>query len=275
MARSRNKYSRAAVREKTRRRPRNQRSSRWFVVTVTVICIVGIVGITVASGVLSRSDQASAAPQPPSDANPAGDHWHAAFGINICGEWLTNPPTFETADGNPNVRVGIHTHGDGFIHIHPFYSSEAGDKATLGKFLKYGGWSASDSSLETWVGPPGASSKTSWSNGDKCPNAAGEAGKGKPGRVVFQVNCKTVDGNPSDHVLADQEVVAIGFLPVGEKLGAPPNAQSAPSNDGTNASAIDQKACRPSAANNPGVADTSPIVTPTSVPATTATTASK
>ena len=40
------------------------------------------------------------------------DHWHAAYGIYICG---TLEPPF-TDDADPN---GIHTHGDGVIHIHP------------------------------------------------------------------------------------------------------------------------------------------------------------
>jgi hypothetical protein len=58
-----------------------------------------------------------------------GDHWHAAYGIYVCGEWQPNIPEFENA-------VGIHTHGDGVIHIHPFSSAGAGEKATLGTFLE-------------------------------------------------------------------------------------------------------------------------------------------
>ncbi|MFA5884237.1 MAG: hypothetical protein WDA60_10340 [Acidimicrobiia bacterium] len=267
MARSRNKHSRAALRAKSRR-PRKQGSSRWFTVTITVIILVGVIGVVLASGVLSRGDSASAAPQPPTADNPSGDHWHAALAVNVCGEWLTPPAEFETAAGNSNVRVGIHTHGDGFIHIHPFTSSEAGSKATLGKFFDYGGWSVSPSSFAVWTGPSVEPTKTEWKNGDKCPNATGEAGKGKAGEVVFEVNCKTVGGNPSDHKLADQEVVAIGFLPKGEEMGAPPNAASAPQDDGSPSGAINQKGCTPTAQNNPGVADT----TPTTAAATTPTT---
>jgi hypothetical protein len=46
-------------------------------------------------------------------------------------------------------------------------------------------------------------------------------------------------------------VVAIGFLPKGQAMGAPPNAASAPANDGASAEAIDQAGCRPTAENNP------------------------
>ena len=204
-----------------------------------------------------------------SASNPSGDHWHAALGVNVCGEWLPAPATFETAADNPNVRVGIHTHGDGFIHIHPFTSSEGGSNATLGKFFVYGGWSVSQNSFNVWTGPSFDQTKTEWKNGDKCPNSAGEAGKGKAGEVVFEVNCKTATGNPSDHRLADQEVVAIGFMPKGEEMGAPPNAASAPQADSAQPTQkINQKACTPTAQNNPGVADT----TPTTATATTPTT---
>jgi len=268
MARSRNKHSRAARRAKARR-PHQRGTSRWFTVTITVLVLVGIVGVVLASGILTRDDSASAAaPSPPTADNPSGDHWHAAFAVNVCGEWLASPPEFETAANNPNVRTGIHTHGDGFVHIHPFYGSEGGDNATLGKFFTYGGWDVSQDSLDVWTGPRVEPDKAAWSNGDRCPNAAGEAGKGEPGRIVFEVDCKKVSGNPSDHKFADQEVVAIGFLPKGEEMGAPPNAASAPSNDGSPAAAIDKAGCRPSADNNPGVAGT----TPTTGAATTSTT---
>jgi hypothetical protein len=249
---SRNKYSRARRRERSRR-TRHQRSSRWFYTAIAAIAIVGVVGVVVVRG----GGDSSIAPQ-------IGDHWHAAFGVNICGQWLSNPATFESPAGNSGVRAGIHTHGDGFIHIHPFARAETGDHATLGKFMSYGGWSVSEDSLSVWEGPPNDSTKTSWKNGDKCPSESGQPGKGKPGEVVFEVNCKTVSGNPSDHKLADQEVVAIGFVPKGDEIGPPPNAASAPSNDSgtaTQPKAIDQKECRPSATNNPGIPDTVPSAT--------------
>ena len=240
------------MRERSRK-TRHQRTSGWFYATVAVIIVVGTV--IIGAIVIGRDD----------DNTPPiiGDHWHAAFGVNICGTWLSNPATFETPSGNPGVRAGIHTHGDGFIHIHPFAVSESGNHATLGKFLSYGGWSASEDSISVWEGPPGEKSKTTWKNGDKCPSDSAK-GAGKPGQVVFEVNCKTVTGNPSDHKLADQEVVAIGFVPKGVEIGGPPNAASAPENDsgsGVEPEAINQKECRPSAENNPGVADTTPAAT--------------
>jgi hypothetical protein len=58
-----------------------------------------------------------------------GDHIHQAFGVNVCGEWKPDIPEFESP-------VGIHTHGDGVLHIHPFSQLGVGANATLGRFLE-------------------------------------------------------------------------------------------------------------------------------------------
>ena len=57
------------------------------------------------------------------------DHWHAAFAISVCGKEL---PPIQDGATDP---LGIHTHGDGLIHIHPFTRSSGGNRATLGKYL--------------------------------------------------------------------------------------------------------------------------------------------
>jgi hypothetical protein len=69
------------------------------------------------------------------------DHWHAAYGINNCGTW---EPVL--VDAGQDVS-GIHTHGDGVIHIHPFNSGSAGNRATLGKFFETVGVDASDDKI--------------------------------------------------------------------------------------------------------------------------------
>jgi hypothetical protein len=58
-----------------------------------------------------------------------GDHIHQALAINVCGEFLPEVPEFESA-------IGIHTHGDGVIHIHPFSQLGVGANATLERYMK-------------------------------------------------------------------------------------------------------------------------------------------
>jgi len=57
------------------------------------------------------------------------DHIHQAYGVYVCGEWKDPIPEFET-------QIGIHTHGDGVMHIHPHSQLGVGANATLGRFLK-------------------------------------------------------------------------------------------------------------------------------------------
>jgi hypothetical protein len=245
MARNRKKYSRAQIRARVRR-PKRRGGSSWFYGAMAVIVIIGVALI-----VLVRAENSSAdvPPQPGDPATGApGDHWHAAFDVNICGEWISPPQTFETAADNPNVRVGIHTHGDGFIHTHPFTRSEGGENATLGRFLGYGGWGVSEDSLDlgdkqsAWAGLSSDPSKRIWTTGDKCP--AGSADAGKTGVISYSVNCKAEKGDASDVRLRDQQVIAIAFLPKGEEIGVPPNATEAPAADqSTTPTPINNKGC--------------------------------
>ena len=237
MANSRKKYTRARIRAHGRR-PKKRGGSQWFYGALAMIVVFGIVGV-----VLARSDSGSAdvAPQPGNPTTGApGDHWHAALDANVCGEWIAPPATFETAADNPNVRVGIHTHGDGFMHVHPFTKSEGGDNATFGRFLGYGGWSATEDSLSLWAAPTG-STTTDWTNGDTCPKGTPFAGQ--KGVVKHSVDCVEATGDPSNIKLKDGEVVALAFLPKSEDIGVPPNATAAPEDDGGGSTPLNVKGC--------------------------------
>ena len=252
MARSRKRYSRAQMRAKYRK-PSRKGSSRWFYGLLATIVALGVAGVVF---LRPSSGNALVAPSPgdPTTGAP-GDHWHTAFGVNICGQWLANPPTFETAADNPNVRVGIHTHGDGYIHIHPYTASEGGHHATVGRFFGYGGWSVSDSSVNAWTGPAADPTKLAWTNGDKCP--AGTPDAGRTGVLKWSIDCKAKTGDPSSYQLKDQQVLAIAFIPKVLPIPVTPNAALAPATDGTGAKAAATSSCTPSAVNNPGVPDTS------------------
>ena len=68
------------------------------------------------------------------------DHIHMAYAINDCGKWLAPIPTFESS-------FGIHTHGDGVLHIHPYLASASGKNATFSVFENGAGMSSSPSGL--------------------------------------------------------------------------------------------------------------------------------
>jgi hypothetical protein len=98
-------------------------------------------GVTTSDGESGRTD---AAPDetdtpgsdvtygtPPGRAGPSverSDHWHAAYGVNLCGVWQPAVPEYESS-------AGLHSHGDGLIHIHPFDHRASFENATLGHFF--------------------------------------------------------------------------------------------------------------------------------------------
>jgi hypothetical protein len=89
-----------------------------------VLSLVVVLGVSLVAFARSdrRSDDLGGVPQ-------LGDHIHQAFAINVCGEFLPEVPEFESG-------VGIHTHGDGVIHIHPFSELGVGANATLGRYMQ-------------------------------------------------------------------------------------------------------------------------------------------
>ncbi|MEM9035732.1 MAG: hypothetical protein AAGA99_17290 [Actinomycetota bacterium] len=89
-----------------------------------------------------------------------GDHWHAAYGVFDCtvGESGSFLPPF-VDDGAD--QTGIHTHADGFIHIHPFSSRARGSRATLEVFFDQVALDAGDDEWEL----PGGEVRA---NGDEC-----------------------------------------------------------------------------------------------------------
>ncbi len=107
--------------------------------------VIGLI-VVLGAGLIAfaANDRKSDAQVPPVAMQ---DHWHAAFGVNICGEFQPNVPTFESP-------VGIHTHDDGVIHIHPTSGGGAGENATLGVFLDGAGIDLSNDKLtmndKTW-----------------------------------------------------------------------------------------------------------------------------
>jgi hypothetical protein len=188
----------------------------WTAVTIAIV-VVGVA--LVAWSVSENKNKANAAPA-------IGDHWHAFLGINVCGQWLPNAPSFEDRANEAGVRAGLHSHGDGLMHIHPFSSDESGTKATVGRFLDYGGWSASDSSIKAWDGQE-------HKNGQKCgtgPNAKPAEVQWIVGRYSQPWPTKTQSGSPSDYHPKNGDIVAIYFLPKGSPLPEPPDAQSALTN---------------------------------------------
>lgn len=99
-----------------------QPRSLLFPGVVTVIVVLGL-SLVVWARQDRMNDDVGGVPQ-------LGDHIHQAFAVTTCAtETATIIPEFES-------EVGIHTHGDGVLHIHPFSQLGVGANATLGRFFE-------------------------------------------------------------------------------------------------------------------------------------------
>ncbi|HZT65595.1 MAG TPA: hypothetical protein VFA11_07380 [Acidimicrobiales bacterium] len=138
------------------------------------------------------------------------DHWHEAFAFDICGTLEANPPQ------NPDLSsAGLHTHGDGNIHIEPQSPQDTGHNATLGRFVSlYPGMQLTSDTVQY----PGL---RAYHNGDKCGSKTGyvqvyvwDSPTAKTGHLV--------KGNPASLLLKNGQMITIGFLPKGATIPKPP-----------------------------------------------------
>lgn len=181
------------------RTARGSRPLGWYLAIALVVAL-GLAGI-VTSRAERRSELAAGNNLIPPVANK--DHWHAAYGVFLC-DAFAGPITDER---DPK---GIHTHGDGIIHIHPFLRSVSGPKATLDVFADAVKMTINDKELRL----PGGKF---YKEGDtKC--------DGKPGIVQVLVDDKVVTENVAGIQLKERQLLTIAFAPKGAKLQPPPSA---------------------------------------------------
>jgi hypothetical protein len=140
---------------------------------------------------------------------PNKDHWHVAYAVYLCDKFA--PPITDQNDPK-----GIHTHGDGIIHVHPTARDSAGANATLGVFASAVHMTLNAGELKL----PGGHD---YRDGDKCGS--------KSGRVRVRVFTSQADTVGKDSTLdprkvpmVNGELLTIAFAPVDAKLPPPPSA---------------------------------------------------
>jgi hypothetical protein len=176
------------------RTTRRSTGSWGFPLIMGLVVVLGVVGV-----VFSKTTRNASAVQP-----LVTDHWHAAYGFDICGTFLPDLP-------QPPNLIGLHTHGDGVIHIEPVDPVlDTGKNATLGRFVSgYPGLSLSQTKM-TII-------NQTFKNGEK------PAGCDAPALVQVAVNGVKVTGSFSKVRVPKDGWITVAFLPKGAKIPAPPN----------------------------------------------------
>lgn len=182
------------------RTARGARPYLWWI-SMSLVVVLGIGGIAF-SRQQRREKLSSGAATTPPVANK--DHWHSAYGVYLCDSFAAPAAQFESS-------VGIHTHGDGIIHTHPFTRSAAGKNAVLGLFAKEAKITLTDTEIKL----PGG--KAYREGHEKC--------GGKAGEVQVKVNGKVITENVGQIRLLDNQIITIAFAPAKAKLPNPPSVE--------------------------------------------------
>lgn len=202
-----------------------------FPLSILAIVVVGAALIFVARD----ANQQVAAESP-----KVGEHWHAAYGIYVCDTFLP-----ALADVGPDT-TGLHTHGDGVAHLHPFANGAAGRNATLGTFGEMVGL--------TFSGTGFTVNGTTYADGFDC--------NGQPAEVSLWV-WPADDPDAQPRVITDdigdfrfdqdRLSVTLAVVPPGTQVPRPPSQPE-----------LDQLSDVPGATST-----TVPVTVPSTVPATT------
>lgn len=187
-------------------KPGTSRNLLWPAV-ITVLAGVGVFLMVVSI----PKDRVSAAPR-------IGDHWHAPYGVYLCGEF--QPPLAASEDDSGS----LHTHADGLVHIEPSSTAYTGPGANLGAFSEGVGLELDEDSLTL----PG---RETLENGDDC--------GGSPGTVQVKVwsgpddtEGRVLEGDPKDYAFQDGDIVTIAFVAEGAEIPQPPSASTMPAAGG-------------------------------------------
>ena len=235
---------------------RGQMPVKWYM-SLVLICVLGVALV-----VYSRYELGHPATAVQPAANSA--HWYAALGFDVCGTPRTQP-----LPANPNLTgtnvPGIRTDGDGVIQIIPTSAKDAGNNATLARFVQtYPKLVLSSSKL----GIPGSPTYT---NGQTCPKGTPQAGA-KGSVRIFVWSSFTGPGsskavtytNPADIKLADGQLITVAF-------GKPGAAAVKPPTTAIEALLNDRSASATGSTTTPSTATSTPAATTTTAPGSTTT----
>lgn len=186
-----------------------------FPLAIIAVVVLGLGLVTYAR---SSSQTGSDAANPPR----VGDHWHAAYGVYLCDHFAIN-----VSDRSPDA-LGIHSHDDGLVHIHPFSTGAAGKQAKFARFFDQTGLQVNNSEIKLPAASP-FGGRTYKEGETKC--------DGKPAEITvthWKSALDAAQGKKPDQVMTkdfanirfteDLGAYTIAFAAKGTKIPYPPRA---------------------------------------------------
>jgi len=170
----------------------------WYS-AISVVVILGVVVLVMSRNETQERVGARSEEHPTTD-----EHWHTAYGFFYCDQFLG-----QLSDNGRDPK-GVHTHGDGIIHVHPFSHAASGKRAILEVFFETMGVDVTETSVKY----PGQTVK----NGDKCGD--------KEAEVSVWVNGKQYKGDPGKIHFEDRQQIVWAFAPKGTDIPKTPQSAS-------------------------------------------------
>jgi hypothetical protein len=173
-----------------------------YPLAIAAIIVVGVLLV-----LFARSENQDAAAATPV-ANV--DHWHAAMGIYVCDAFLP-ALTDQVSD-----TTGLHTHGDGIAHVHPYSTASSGKNATLEKWGETTGLDFTSNGITV--------NGTTYEDGYDC--------NGEPAKVTASVwDADDTSADPKVYTSdlgsirfdRDRMAITIAVVPEGTEVPLPPS----------------------------------------------------
>ena len=193
-----------------------ERRELAFPLALAVVVILGVALV-----VFARSSRTPAA-----SPRVGNDHWHSAYAIYDCDRFL---PAFTSA-ADPD---GIHSHQDGVVHIHPWNSSAAGDRADLDVFFEAMGARITDDEISgpgigvleagsDCNGEPTVIRAVRFTQVDPDPDAPGADEPVSTLSEIYEATDTYSDDFGDVRLLGDLEAFTFARVPVGAEIPPPP-----------------------------------------------------
>jgi hypothetical protein len=189
-----------------------------FYGVLSLIVVVGL--LSVAWARYEYRHPASAATKTPPTI---GTTWFAALGISACG---VQQPALAA---NPTAPGGFLAIPGGVIEVAPLTAAEAGNNATLNRFVSaYPGLTVSSKELAVPASRAHPKTPTVWKTGDTC--AKGTTDAGRVGQVEiaywknFAAQTPQTTTDPSSVKFSPNMLISLVFAPTGTTPPKPPKS---------------------------------------------------